>query len=232
MILNLIIAVILENFSSLGKGNTDLVSRKDVELFSDVWADFDHDATQTIAAELLPDLLKAIPQPMGLAGAPRSWVVRVCLNLGLSSVGGSGGGGKLPFKDVLNTLVKFNYQQQMLEDLPPADSEKAKAIAARDGASPKKRAGTSMLWASKPSEAQAIVARGFALELLRLSHGTHNLRRISALPRGERIAAIRKQREANIALAAASKFSWYKVSPIAPRITRSRAPHVSCRNAP
>ena len=64
-----------------------------------------------------------------------------------------------------------------------------------------------------------------------LSHGTHNLRRISALPRGERIAAIRKQREANIALAAASKFSWYKVSPIAPRMTRSRAPHVSCRNA-
>ena len=103
VILNLVVAVILENFTSLGKGNTDLVSRADVELFSDTWAEFDPDANQCIPVEKLPDLLKAVPQPLGLQGAPRSWIVRVCLNLGLKSKD-----GELHFKDVLNTLVKVH----------------------------------------------------------------------------------------------------------------------------
>ena len=85
MILNLVVAVILENFTSLGASNTDLISKADIELFSTSWADFDPDANQTIPAAALPDMLKAIPQPMGLHGAPRTWVVKVCLNLGLQA---------------------------------------------------------------------------------------------------------------------------------------------------
>ena len=58
VMLNLVVAVILENFTSLGKGNTDLVSRADVELFSEVWSDFDPDANQ-----MIPCLLYTSPSP-------------------------------------------------------------------------------------------------------------------------------------------------------------------------
>ena len=67
MILNLLVAVILENFSA-NSSNSDLISKDDIEVFSVAWADFDPDASQAIPAEALPDLLKAIPQPMGLQG--------------------------------------------------------------------------------------------------------------------------------------------------------------------
>ena len=130
VILNLVVAVILENFTSLGGGNTDLVSRADVELFSEIWADFDPDANQHIPIALLPDVLKALPQPLGLRGAPRSWVVRVCLNLGLEAKGG----GELAFRDVLNLLVKFNFQQQMRDELPAEGEKAAEALKAAEQA--------------------------------------------------------------------------------------------------
>ena len=39
---------------------------------------------------------------MGLEGAPRTWVVRVCLNLGLEA----DDAGYIPFASTLQTLVK------------------------------------------------------------------------------------------------------------------------------
>ena len=38
--------------------------------------------------------------------------------------------------------------KMMMEDLPPAESEKAKAVR-EEGASPKRSAGTSMLWSAE-----------------------------------------------------------------------------------
>ena len=66
VILNLLVAVILENFSSMGGGNSDLISRDDMDTFAEAWSDYDHDASQKIDPRQLPDLLRAIPQPMGL----------------------------------------------------------------------------------------------------------------------------------------------------------------------
>ena len=129
VILNLIVAVILENFTSLGKSNSDLVSRKDIEQFRDTWADFDPHATQRIATAQLPDLLRKLPSPLGLPGAPHLWVARVCLNLGLESHG-----RKLAFREVLNALVSFNVQQQMRDELPPPGGEIEKSFKVRRAA--------------------------------------------------------------------------------------------------
>ena len=158
-------------------------------LFSDYWADFDPDANSTIPANKLPDLLKALPQPLGLQGAPRAWIVRVCLNFGLTMTN-----GELKFGDVLRTLVKFNFQQQMFDELPPESAAAQEAInaAGEDGAS-KGSAGQSMLWADGMTAEKKEVAQRFALELLRLSNGTREFRRVAMLPRAERLVALKEQ---------------------------------------
>ena len=81
--------------------------------------------------------------------------------------------GELKFGDVLRTLVKFNFQQQMFDELPPESAAAQEAInaAGEDGAS-KGSAGQSMLWADGMTAEKKEVAQRFALELLRLSNGT------------------------------------------------------------
>ena len=127
-----------------------------------------------IPVSYLPDLLKALPQPLGLAGAPRAWVVRVCLNLGLtSSYDESTTEAQLKFRDVLSLLVKFNFQQQMRDELPAEGEKAAEALAAAGSEEEpsKQRAGTSMLWAGGMNDEKRTVAREYAIELLKLSHG-------------------------------------------------------------
>ena len=82
--LNILVAVILENFTSLGNLNADLVSISDIQAFHALWAEFDPDADQYIPAQDLPDLVRQLPAPMGLKGAPRRWAIRFCLLLGLT----------------------------------------------------------------------------------------------------------------------------------------------------
>lgn len=48
VLLNLLVAVILENFSSLSSLNPSLVSAADIDLFKDIWAELDPDADQLI----------------------------------------------------------------------------------------------------------------------------------------------------------------------------------------
>jgi hypothetical protein len=230
VILNLVVAVILDNFTSLGGAtNVDLANKQDVERFSDTWADFDPDATQTIPATLLPDLLKATPLPVGLRGAPRRWVVRVCLHLGLQA----NEHGELRFHEVLQQLIRFNYMMQMKEGLPPEDAlppgmmppgttppgttaqaERADTASSRAAHTASSRAAhtASLLWqgadGQPPSPGQLATARVFALELLRLSHGTLGFRRLAQLSRRERLQELRgikERRRVKNALSAAAR---------------------------
>ena len=66
--LNLVVAVILENFSSLGSQNPFLVSSADIEGFKEIWAEFDPDADNFIPSSDLPRLVLTVPPPMGLKG--------------------------------------------------------------------------------------------------------------------------------------------------------------------
>ena len=88
--INLIVGVIIENFSMLGKQSPDLVSSNDIQNFKEQWAEFDPDANNAIPAAELPALVLALEHPLGLKGKPGSshrTATRYCLKLSLSQVG-------------------------------------------------------------------------------------------------------------------------------------------------
>ena len=80
--LNLVVAIILENFTSLGKENPKLVTGNDVERFKEVWAEFDPDADNYIPART------AAPRPTATKAKARRRPIRPLL------LGRSGGGGR------------------------------------------------------------------------------------------------------------------------------------------
>lgn len=79
--LNLVVAVILENFSALHFTSPDLISTADLEVFSEVWTQFDPDATNFIPIAKLPELLLLLPKPLGVKGKTRDQAKRFCLSL-------------------------------------------------------------------------------------------------------------------------------------------------------
>jgi hypothetical protein len=88
--LNLVVAVILDNFTALGNVNPELVSAADISNFKDEWSRLDPDADGLIPAKHLPDLVMSLRTPLGLHGTelldgpnPRSKALRFCLSLGL-----------------------------------------------------------------------------------------------------------------------------------------------------
>jgi Ca2+-binding EF-hand superfamily protein len=179
VILNLLVAVILENFAT-GNGNSDLISRDDMNAFSEAWAEFDPDASQKIPASALPDLLKSMPQPTGLAGAPRTWVVHVCLNLGLEAKD-----GELTFVDTLQQLVRFNYMMQCAAPMPGQDEEEEEEEEEPQSGFYKKST-TSILWGGKVTKGQRKLAALYAIELLRCSAATKRFQSCVKLARSER----------------------------------------------
>ena len=81
VLLNLIVAIILESFTTLGKENPKLVSADDIDAFKEAWAFFDPDADKYIPARDLPKLCLALPPPIGMKGQAHSAAVRACVNL-------------------------------------------------------------------------------------------------------------------------------------------------------
>ena len=102
--LNLVVAVILENFTTLHHINPDLVSAADLELFNDVWADFDPDATNFIKLDELTSLLVRVPRPLGVRGSSAARAARLCLCLRLPQHK-----GMVKYHEVLKELTENNY---------------------------------------------------------------------------------------------------------------------------
>eukprot|EP00327_Prymnesium_parvum_P044618 CAMPEP_0205857742 /NCGR_PEP_ID=MMETSP1083-20121108/3824_1 /ASSEMBLY_ACC=CAM_ASM_000430 /TAXON_ID=97485 /ORGANISM="Prymnesium parvum, Strain Texoma1" /LENGTH=1580 /DNA_ID=CAMNT_0053219251 /DNA_START=327 /DNA_END=5070 /DNA_ORIENTATION=+ len=125
VLLNLVVAVILENFTILGSQNPDLVSREDIARFKEVWAVFDPDADGKIHYRLLPKLLSQLPHPMGLQGR-RGLIDDAELEkeaLALSIKMAVSGGlcqeaGNIKFQDLLEVLVQYNAQEIIAEGVP------------------------------------------------------------------------------------------------------------------
>ena len=110
--LNLVVAVILENFSSLGALDPNLVSASDIDSFKEVWSELDPDADNYIPSKELITLVLRVPPPLGLNGAGDFVdAQRMCLKLSVSQVG-----GKVEFKDVLSALTKFNFSKKASGD--------------------------------------------------------------------------------------------------------------------
>ena len=79
--LNLVVAVILENFSNLHSTNPELVSTSDLEVFAEAWSEFDPDATNYMSSSDLPALLLKVPPPLGLKGKTPFAARRLCMRL-------------------------------------------------------------------------------------------------------------------------------------------------------
>jgi len=129
VMLNLVVAVILENFTTLGNTNPDLVSTNDIEEFKEVWGWYDPDADGMIPAKALPALVLRLPPPLGLKGTvdeTESKAFRVCLSLGLTQKNGEVG-----FKQTLDALIHRNYATKKVDlaggggggESPPAVKE-------------------------------------------------------------------------------------------------------------
>jgi len=122
--LNLVVAVILENFTALGSTNPDLVSANDIADFKDEWGLYDPDANGWIDAKDLPNLVMNLKAPLGLKNTsmlsgpnPRGKALRFCLSLGLKA---SGGG--VQFRDVLDALIQKNYAEKKVDTGPTPGS--------------------------------------------------------------------------------------------------------------
>ena len=61
---NLIVAIILQNFSALGDINPTVASKTDIEVFDDAWHRIDIDGSGHIMAEHLVELLLSLPKPL------------------------------------------------------------------------------------------------------------------------------------------------------------------------
>ena len=139
--LNLVIAVILENFSSLGDVNPELVSTGDVEGFQELWAQYDPDANQRIPTRQLPDLILDLPPPMGLLGnfaeadpRGRRVALAICMRLRTSSGPLRQQAGHVAFHEVLEALVQYSFDRHELAELASVAAEALSV--AEDGSSP------------------------------------------------------------------------------------------------
>jgi len=70
VLLNLFIAVILENFGQANKLEDSVLTPSDFAFFTEVWKEFDPQATQTINSSKVELILKKVPPPLGFKGLP------------------------------------------------------------------------------------------------------------------------------------------------------------------
>ena len=102
--LNLVVAVILENFANLHNTNPNLVSPSELEVFTEAWAEFDPDATGYIPSKDLPALLVKVPKPLGLKGKTPQAARALCLRLKVKTEAGG-----IQYRDVIYELVTNNF---------------------------------------------------------------------------------------------------------------------------
>lgn len=114
--LNLLVAVILENFSSLSNLDPELVSASDIEQFKEQWAKLDPDADQLIRTEDLITLVSGLPPPLGVKDSSgRALATKLCLSLQLRQSDGTYApltqkDGEVTYADVLTALVQANFR--------------------------------------------------------------------------------------------------------------------------
>ena len=84
VLINLLVAVILENYAIIAGEDPNIASAPAVDAFKEAWAAFDYDAVGVIPVKFLPDVLLSLPPPLGLMGSTdRKGANRFCLHLNL-----------------------------------------------------------------------------------------------------------------------------------------------------
>jgi hypothetical protein len=110
VMLNLVVAVILENFTTLGMVNPELISSTDIANFKVAWAEIDPDANGFAPEDELPGILLQLPPPMGFKGKTESLrhVARYCKGLKLEVKD-----GEVKFQEVIDKIMKENEPKNM-----------------------------------------------------------------------------------------------------------------------
>uniref|UniRef100_G3TVK8 Sodium channel protein n=1 Tax=Loxodonta africana TaxID=9785 RepID=G3TVK8_LOXAF len=112
IVVNMYIAVILENFNTATEESEDPLSEDDFEIFYEVWEKFDPEATQFIRYSALSDFADALPEPLRVAKPNRFQFL--VMDLPMVS------GDRLHCMDVL-----FAFTTRVLGDSEGLDSVKA-----------------------------------------------------------------------------------------------------------
>lgn len=69
VVMNLFIAIILDNFSTTMRMDQSQLTMADLHRYTEIWSQFDEEATMVVATRELPKLLAAIQPPLGLSRA-------------------------------------------------------------------------------------------------------------------------------------------------------------------
>jgi len=113
VLLNLVVAIVLDNFTQLGNQDPDLASSNDIDIFKEVWASYDPDADGLVPVDQLPHLVLEVPQPLGLTGTKLADLRKArifCVKLHFTQES-----GHVKFRDVLDGLVQRNYKNRNVE---------------------------------------------------------------------------------------------------------------------
>jgi hypothetical protein len=105
--LNLVVAVIIENFATLHDTRPDLVSASDLEMFMEAWAHYDPNATNFMKMDDVPALILELPRPLGVKGKTLQQAQTLCLSLHVHQ----DKEGRVAFRDLLHGIIESNYHK-------------------------------------------------------------------------------------------------------------------------
>ena len=119
VLLNIVVAVVLDNFSELREWNPKLVSEHDLNDYADQWGNLDPSASGVLKADACIELLLNLKAPLGLgdsvnaAGEPYNeamaldFVTRLELPWDESK--------QVGFEDLLNALIVKSFENEVLD---------------------------------------------------------------------------------------------------------------------
>ncbi|XP_066483594.1 sodium channel protein type 5 subunit alpha-like [Tiliqua scincoides] len=121
VVVNMYIAVIIENFNVANEESTEPLCDDDFEIFYDVWEKFDPQATQFIAFSALPDFADALAEPLRIPKPNKQQL----LAMDLPMVNGN----KIHCLDILFAFTKrvlgesgeMDYLESQIEEKYPAE---------------------------------------------------------------------------------------------------------------
>ena len=135
VMLNLVIAVILDNFQNNSKTSELGVSKEDMMHFTDVWMRLDPRATYYIPAEKLPRVIGAMDHPVGTRGLSKREAKTKCMHV-IMTVDIPNHDGKIHFLETLHALTgriagtelpeseEVKVRDSMVDRLPTFDNAK------------------------------------------------------------------------------------------------------------
>ncbi|XP_043857815.1 sodium channel protein type 11 subunit alpha [Dromiciops gliroides] len=167
IVVNMYIAVILENFNTATEESEDPLSEDDFDIFYETWEKFDPEATQFIQYSALSDFADALPDPLRVAKPNRNQLL--LMDLPMVS------GNRLHCMDIL-----FAFTTRVLGDSEGIDCLKSQMEEKFMEANPNKKLYEPIVTTTKRMEEErcaAIIQKAYRLHLLK-----SNAKKMTSLP--------------------------------------------------